>query len=138
MKTLDELLSERAQSQFQDELAATLDLNTWTTENRDSKFLEIRTIAEGITSASEEFVKDLLSTEVEGKSVLWHKICEQFMIGEIELLRGFRDTLDSPNTAPYEFLTHEWVSKKIKERLEAIQEINEKINREMSLEAEAL
>ena len=137
MKTLDELLSERAQAEYQNSLAEVLNPASWTAENRDDKLVEVRRLAEGVCDISENFVKDLLETKIDSSSVLWLKIKEQFVMGEIELLMGFRDELDSVTETPIEIpISYDWLNAHIKARYEEIIEINEKISKAMSQEGE--
>jgi hypothetical protein len=131
MKTLDELLSERAQAEYQNALVEVLDPASWSAENRDTKLQEVRKLAEGVCDISEEFVKELLATNLEdGKSILWHKIREQFIMGEVELLMGFRDELDSmPEIGPDVPISYDWLNAQIKARYLEISTLNETINK---------
>jgi hypothetical protein len=137
MKTLDELLSERAQAEYQDALAEVLNPASWTTENRDEKLSEIRRLAEGVCSISEDFVKELLTSQVGDKSILWHKVREQFIMGEIELLMGFRDELDVLTEIPPEVpISYDWLNSQIKERYKEVATLNEQIGKIMSTDGE--
>lgn len=134
MKSLDEILSERAQEVYQDSLVDILNPASWTTENRDSKLLEIRKLGELVSKTSEDFVLELLNTTLDdGKSVLWHKINEQFTIGEIELLSNLRNELDSSVEIPIDLpFDYEWLSQAIKERYSLINSRVQQIGEVMS------
>lgn len=137
MRTLDELLSDRAQEQYRESLTKVLDPTSWTKENRNSKMEEIRTLANGLCDTSEQFVAELLTTKLNGKSIMWCKIREQFIMGEIELLMGFRDELDTavtiPDTTP---IDHEWLTAEIQARHKEIGITNQEIAKLMSQEGE--
>lgn len=136
MKTLDELLSERAQAEYQTALAQVLDPASWTSSNRDSKLSEIRNLAEGVCNISEEFVKEMLDAKLEdSNSILWHKVREQFIMGEIELLMGFRDELDSMQDFPDDLpISYDWLNAQIKNRYKEISDININISKLTSQE----
>jgi hypothetical protein len=136
MKSLDEVLSERAQSEYQTKLMKVLDPSTWTIENRDSKLTEIRTLSEEVCDTTIEFIKELIEKQVDGKSVLWHKIKEQFISGEIELLTAFRSELDAADSAPEIPLDHTWLSNHIKARYKEVVDLNEKITKATSNDGE--
>lgn len=138
MKTLDELLSERAQAEYQNALAQVLDPASWAAENRDSKLQEVRSLAEGVCNISEDFVKEMLEAKLEdGKSILWHKVKEQFIMGEVELLMGFRDELDSmPEIGPEVPISYDWLNAQIKSRYAEIADLNIAIGKLTSQEGE--
>lgn len=131
MKSLDEILSEKAQVEFKDKLAEVLDPSTWTEENRESKLKEVRTLAESVCDVTEKFVMELLETQVNGRSVLWNKIREQFISGEVELLLGFRDELDSIEDISTLPISYEWLNAKIKERYKEIGDTNVAVSKAM-------
>lgn len=133
MKTLDELLSERAQAEYKNALSQVLDPVSWTEANRDAKLAEIRKLAEGVCNISEDFVKELLTKEIESKSILWHKIKEQFIVGELELLMGFRDELDSLGDQPMNMpISYDWLNTQIKLRYQEITNLNIEISKAIS------
>jgi hypothetical protein len=137
MKSLDELLADRAQAQYRDSLAEVLDPASWTQENRDSKLKEIRALAEGVCDTTEDFVKEIMATKVGDKSILWHKIKEQFISGEVELLMGFRDELDTLDTLPPDIaVSYDWLNDQIKQRYKEIHNINLEISKITSPESE--
>ena len=122
MKSLDELLIEKAQKDYQLKLVEILAPETWTEANRDQKLKEIRELSIEVSDLTEKFVKDLLETEVSGKSLLWHKILEQFISGEIQLLAGFREQLDSNQRGVLSSfpVTYQWVAENIQKRYDEI------------------
>lgn len=129
MKSLDELLSERAQAEYHNRLSEALDPETWSVENRDGKLAQVRTIAEGVCDVSVAFVQDLLETQLEGKSILWHKVREQFILGEIELLGGLRDQLDSLAQGINELpIDYDWLNHHIQSRYVELNNLQEQIN----------
>jgi hypothetical protein len=122
MKSLDELLIEKAQKDYQLKLVEILAPETWTEANRDQKLKEIRELSIEVSDLTEKFVKDLLETEASGKSLLWHKILEQFISGEIQLLAGFREQLDSNQRGVLSSfpVTYQWVAENIQKRYDEI------------------
>ena len=94
MRSLDDLLTEKAQDYFRERFAEALDPSTWTKDNRDEKLVNTRAICTELAEKTEEFVKEILDTTIDGKSLLHWKVLEQFITGEIETLMGYRDELD--------------------------------------------
>jgi len=129
MRSLDDLLTEKAQDYFRERFSEALDPSTWTKENRDEKLVSTRAICSELSEKTEEFVKEILDTTIENKSLLHWKVLEQFITGEVETLMGYRDELDR---VPVEMLDtlavdYLWLSDRIRERLIELSELNNKI-----------
>ncbi len=125
MKTLDEVLSERAQEIFKNRLAEILDPSTWDASNRDAKMEEMRKVSTEVADEAHSFVRDLLETEVHGRSILWWKVMEQFIGAEYELLLGFFDQLNNSNDtelSAYPF-DYEWLIKGIRQRVKEVSDL---------------
>ena len=60
MKSLDEVLSERAKEDYQNKLIAILDPSTWDLQNRDDKLSEVRSVSEEVCSTTIDFVRELI------------------------------------------------------------------------------
>lgn len=119
MKTLDDVLSERAQTMFQEQLIDVVDPTTWTTANRDEKMSQMRSLSEQVADQASEFVKEMLETEIEGKSLITWKVLEQFIGAELQLLMAHRDDLDAaPDESLPDFaVSYDWVTTEIRKRV---------------------
>lgn len=124
MKSLDELLSQKAQELYSDELVKLLDPSTWDSSNRDTKLVEIRTLTEGICTLACDMIRSLLETTHNDKPLIWHKVRQQFIIGEITMLTGFREELDTADDITAVPVSYEWLNKQIRSRYEELVEIN--------------
>ena len=130
MKSLDEVLSERAKEDYQNKLIAILDPSTWDLQNRDDKLSEVRSVSEEVCSTTIDFVRELIDNQIDGKPILWLKIKEQFIAGEIELLTSLRAELDSMlEIAPEVPISHDWLSENIRKRYKELAELNEAIEK---------
>jgi len=134
MKTLDDLLAERAATEYQDKLGELLNPELWTKETRDTKMKEIRMLAENMAEQSGEFVKEMLDTMVNDKSVLYWKILQQFIAAEVEMLHNFRSDLDitseeALNDLPVDYT---WINAQIKSRYQEIGSLGASLDSEVT------
>lgn len=137
MKSLDEILSEKAQLEYKDRLAEILNPTTWTKENREEKLKEVRALAESVCSTSEKFVKELLEKECNGHSIIWQKILQQFVAGEAEMLLGFREELDQlVEITPELPVDYAWLNEAIRQRYIEIVAIEKDVQKATSLDSE--
>lgn len=94
MRSLDEILSEKAQQQFQTAIVETLDFSQWTVENREEKLNTLRNIASQVAVYTEDFTKQLIETTIGSNSILYYKLMLELITSEVEILAGLREELD--------------------------------------------
>lgn len=94
MRSLDEILSEKAQQQFQTAIVETLDFSQWTVENREEKLNTLRNIASQVAVYTEDFTKQLIETTIANNSILYYKLMLELITSEVEILAGLREELD--------------------------------------------
>jgi hypothetical protein len=135
MKTLDDLLAERAAADYQEKLGELLNPDLWTNETRDERMTDIRKLAMEMGDRSQEFVQQMLDTQFEGKSLLYWKVLQQFIAAEIEMLHNFRNDLDvtSPEALADIPVDYNWVNEGIKSRYQEIGDLATKLDALTSL-----
>ncbi len=139
MKTLDELLSEKAQLQFQDKLISIIDPATWTSENKDEKLADMRQISQDVAAQAVNYVKEMLELEIDGRSLIEWKIYEQFIGAELQLLMAHRDELDADTeynltSYPYDYT---WLISAIRSRVQELAQIETSLETQLRPEGTA-
>lgn len=136
MKSLDDLLSQRAGAEFQEKLAGAMDPRGWTAENKDEKIAEARKIIEEITDQAVLFVQETIDKKIDGKSVLFWDVLNQMLTGKLEILLNLRDEMDGTPDVSLENLPidYDWITKQIRETIKESLNIESKISRELSTE----
>lgn len=140
MKTLDEILSERIMTTSEERLLDLTNLSTWNIDNRESKLAGIREEGTKVCTEALLFVEELLRKEIENKPILYWKILEQVIAGEIELLTRMREDLDlveNPTDLP---INYNWIAEQIRSRLRELSKIGAHLEQNLrtSVEAEQL
>jgi len=130
MRSLDEILSEQAQQKFQEAIIETLDFTQWTTENREEKLNDLRQIASEVAAYTENFVKQLLETNIENNSVFYSKLILELIASEVEILSGLREELDmiENDNIPVDA---NWLTDRIRDRYKEMAVINQAISNKL-------
>lgn len=139
MNTLDQILTQRVIEEHKESMAKTLDLTTWTTENRDERMQAARMLGERIAKRGVELVEETLSKEIEGNSLFHYILLTAVIVGELELLYSMREELD---TTPEEELSlipvdTPWLATEIRRRIQELSDLHLKITSGLSVETEA-
>lgn len=139
MNTLDQILTQRVIEEHKESMAKTLDLTTWTTENRDERMQAARMLGERIAKRGVELVEETLSKEIEGNSLFHYILLTAVIVGELELLYSMREELD---TTPEEELSllpvdTPWLATEIRRRIQELSDLHLKITSGLSAETEA-
>lgn len=139
MNTLDQILTQRVIEEHKESMAKTLDLTTWTTENRDERMQAARMLGERIAKRGVELVEETLSREIEGNSLFHYILLTAVIVGELELLYSMREELD---TTPEEELSlipvdTPWLATEIRRRIQELSDLHLKITSGLSVETEA-
>jgi len=116
METLDQMLAAEASGEYAAALQALFQQDSFTKEARDTVLDQVRNLGKEMTEKSISFVNSLLETEIEGKSVLYWRIYQQFLLSELEMLKNFRDELDltRPEAVSDLPIDYDWLGNKIR------------------------
>lgn len=110
-RSIDELITEKALDSYQDTLRDLMDVKSWTPETRDEKFEQIQEITNEICRISVQHTEELMRKELNGNSVLYWKLREQFVTSQLEFLKTLLDELHSFNEEEMKDLPvdYDWV-----------------------------
>jgi hypothetical protein len=116
MNSVDDILSQRALTTFEEQLRQNLDLQTWTAANRDQKIQNAIAAVDDVSDDSVEYTRRLVEMDIEGKSFLYWKILMQFYSALFEYLVKLREDLDFMDETAMKGVpvTYEWVNQKIR------------------------
>lgn len=123
-RTLDDVLAERALNMYEDTLRGLMDITSWTAENRDQKFEEILKLSDEICDTSVEHTARLMTENLNGKPVLYWKMREQFLVGQLEFLKQVLSELHEFEDEKLETLPvdYEWVIARIRQITQILSE----------------
>lgn len=125
--TLDDMLSARAHALFGAVLEELLDYSKWTLENRDECLAQSFDTLTQITDESVKITAEIIEHQVEGKSLLYWMVVNQYKQYMYQTLEAYRRTLDFKESLESTPEHYEWCNRKIKTLLVEIQEIEEKL-----------
>lgn len=133
MKSLDDMLAERALEMYQERLLGLMDVKQWTRETRDAKFAEIVSMSEEICTEAERYTMEILTHELEERSVLYWKMRSQFLTGQLEFLKQVLNEVhefseDELATLPVDY---DWLLAQIRILTAQLNEEEERVQRVM-------
>lgn len=139
MNTLDQILTQRIIEEHKDLMAQTLDLTTWTKENRDERMNAARELGERIADRGFLLVEETLNRSVEGKPLFTHILMTAVIVGELELLYSMREEYDTTVDEDLQNLPvdADWLTKQIRARIKELSEIHTLVTKGLSTETEA-
>ncbi len=130
-RTLIQILTENIQHHIPEKYATLDDLSTWSKANREDRMADVRELKNLLAKEAHDYLAFISTTQLNGKSLLAHKIDQEIEASIAQFLGICREQMDATTDLkaldknfPFDY---EWLQQEIRSSLKTISETEDEL-----------